>query len=70
MSSSLPTCPRVPRGDDFDQLYFCCLHRLGDNTAQEDSRALVRTLMLNNFSPQTPTFVQLSDPSGLFQVLL
>jgi hypothetical protein len=30
----------------------------------------VRTLMLNNFSPQTPTFVQLSDPSGLFQVSL
>lgn len=36
----------------------------------EDSRAIIRTLMLNNYSPRCPVYVQLSEPHATFQLSL
>ena len=35
---------------------------------KEDGRAIIRTLMVNNFAPRVPCFVQLAEPHSIFQV--
>jgi hypothetical protein len=40
-----------------------CYHRLSGASEKEDSRAIVRALMLNNHCPSVKCFVQLCDPS-------
>lgn len=35
---------------------------------KEDGRAIIRTLMINNFAPRVPCFVQLAEPHSIFQV--
>ena len=43
---------------------------LSGQTQEEDSKAIVRTLMLNNYSPRCPVYVQLSEPHSTYQLSL